>query len=290
MTTTSEAPVDVVVIGAAGQTGRPLVRALVGRGAKVKALVHRPDQAQQVREAAAVEAVDLADVHALAGALAGAATVHYIPPVFSAREEEYGANVISAALGAGGPRLVYHSVLHAHTPAMPHHHRKARVEVALRDSTLAWTILQPAMYAQTPLAFLNAARTRLTIGFDPRRPFTPVDLEDLAEAAAAVLLNAGHEYATYELAGAEKLGFNQMGEVISRALGREVSVHALPSAVVAGVAATHFGPRAVFDVKAMLDHYDAHGLVGNPNVLRTLLGRQPTPFEDVIQRELGVAA
>ena len=33
-------------------------------------------------------------------------------------------------------------------------------------------------------------------------------------------------------------------------------------------------------------HYDAHGLVGNPNVLRWLLGREPTRFAEFVRREL----
>ena len=33
-------------------------------------------------------------------------------------------------------------------------------------------------------------------------------------------------------------------------------------------------------------HYDAHGLVGNPNVLRWLLGREPNRFAEFVRREL----
>jgi hypothetical protein len=36
----------------------------------------------------------------------------------------------------------------------------------------------------------------------------------------------------------------------------------------------------------MNTHYDAHGLVGNPNVLRWLLGREPTRFAEFVRREL----
>jgi NAD(P)H dehydrogenase (quinone) len=188
---------DVAVIGAAGQTGRPLVRALSRRGAKVKAVVRRMEQAGQTPEAIAVEAVDLSDVAGLSKALDSARAAYYIPPVFNGREEKFGANVASAALASKLPRLVYHSILHAPTPAMPHHRRKSAVELALRESPLCWTIVQPAMYAQTPLAFLNAERTQLSAGFNPHRPFTPIDLEDLAEAVATVLLEDGHAYVTY---------------------------------------------------------------------------------------------
>jgi uncharacterized protein YbjT (DUF2867 family) len=281
---------DVAVIGAAGQTGRPLVRALARRGAKVMAMVRRPEQAEQAPDAAAVIAVELEDKAGLTAALGRVAVAYYIPPVFNPQEERFGSNVISAALGANLSRLVYHSVLHAPTPSMPHHQRKAMVELALRGSSLAWTLVQPAMYAQTPLAFLNAARTHLVVGFDPNKLFTPVDLADLAEAVASILLDAGHEYATYELAGAGRISFNGMAAAMSDVLGREVAVTVLPSDVVANAAATRFGPDAVPALKAMLDHYDTHGLVGNPNILRMLLGREPLPFAETMRRELGGVA
>ena len=47
-----------------------------------------------------------------------------------------------------------------------------------------------------------------------------------------------------------------------------------------------FGPRALFDMKAMLKHYNAHGFIGNSNVLRMLLRRSPMPFAEVMKREL----
>lgn len=278
---------DIAVIGAAGQTGRALVCALVRRGAQVKAVVRRSSQAVAVGDAAAVEAAELRDAAALARALDGCRVAYYIPPVYNAREKTFGMNVISAACRAGVARVVYHSVLHAPTPAMPHHQRKSSVELALRESALAWTILQPAMYAQSPLAFLNAKHTVLRIGFDARQTFTPIDLKDLAEAAATVLMSDGHEFATYELAGSDRLSFGDMAAVMSEVLGSRVTVRVLPSMVVALVGATRFGVRGAFDLKAMLDHYDRHGLVGNANVLRLLLDREPTSFGDTMRRELG---
>jgi NAD(P)H dehydrogenase (quinone) len=278
--------IDVAVFGAAGQTGRPLIRALIRRGARVKAVVHRKDQAQQVEGAAVVEAVELENVPGLTAALRDVAVAYYIPPVFNAHEEKFGANIITAAIAAKLPRLVYHSVMHAPTQAMPHHQRKSRVELALRESPLTWTIMQPAMYAQTPLAFLNPERTQLTIGFDPHKLFTPVDLEDLAEAAATVLLDSGHEYATYELAGPERISFAAMAEAMSLALNRPVKVRSVPAGLVASVGAIRLGPRSALDLKAMLDHYHAHGFVGNANVLRMLLLREPMRFAAVMRREL----
>lgn len=278
--------IDVTVIGAGGQTGIPLIEELANRGARVRAVVHRPGRrswpAGVDEVAAALEAPA-----GLAGAVAGARTVHYIPPVFSPREEEFGADVLTACAAAGVPRLVYHSVLHAESPDMPHHWRKFRVEQALRATRLDWTILRPAMYSQTPLSFLDRARATLSVGFDPERPFTPVDLNDLARAAARVLLEDGHAERSYDLAGSERLTFAEMAAAMSRVWGHPVRVRRVPATLVAVVAARRFGRRSVPLTRAMLRHYDASGLVGPDTDLRRLLGGETTRFEEVMARTTG---
>ncbi len=91
---------------------------------------------------------------------------------------------LAAAEQAGVSRVVYHSVLRAATPDMPHYARKAQVELHLQHSKLAWTVLQPAMYAQSALLFFDKSADLLTPALDPTRPFTPIHVEDLAEADA----------------------------------------------------------------------------------------------------------
>ena len=275
--------VDVAVIGAAGPTGRAVMAGLSAVGATTRALVHRrPDDDDRDHRV-----VELADQDSLSTGMEGVRTVHYIPPTYDAAEESYGVNVIAAAGRAGVERLVYHSVLHAPTPAMPHHWRKARVEMLLRDSPLAWTILQPAMYVQTALAFLNPDRTALSPGFDVGRLFSPIDLTDLGEATARVLTESGHDYATYELAGSERLSFEDMAGIIAAATNRPVAARALdPDLVLRQAEQRGFAGIALDELRLMMAHYDRHGLVGNGRTLTMILGRQPTPFARSVARAL----
>ncbi|MBB5684892.1 SDR family oxidoreductase [Sphingobium boeckii] len=274
----------IAVIGASGQTGGALLSELAGRNRRIRGIGRHPKPPTEIEWCTA----ELGDVRSLLSAIEGAAAIHYIPPVFDSREEEFGRNVIAAAEAAHCPRIVYHSVLHAATPDMLHHWRKARVELHLRHSPLEWTILQPAMYAQTVLAFLDRANGTLTPGFDITRPFTPVALQDLSRAAAVVLTEPGHGYATYELAGPERLDFGSMARQLSDLLGRPVTAVAGDAAarVEAVAAGLGFGPSAAAELRAMLDHYDRYGLVGNSNVLRQLLGRDPTPFREALRPAL----
>lgn len=274
--------VDVAVIGAAGPTGRAVMTALSARGATMRALVHRSLGAAGGRDHRVVE---LASPETLSIGIEGVRTVHYIPPTYDAAEESYGANVIAACLRAGVDRLVYHSVLHAPTLSMPHHWRKAKVEMLLRDSPLAWTILQPAMYSQTAFAFLSPDRATLAPGFDVDKLFTPVDLADLGEATARVLTDNGHEHATYELAGAERLSFADMAGVIADVTGRPVIARATdPEQVIMQAKARGFAGTALDELRLMMAYYDRHGLVGNGRVLATILDRAPTSFAQSVAR------
>ncbi|KQX23379.1 SDR family oxidoreductase [Sphingomonas sp. Root720] len=279
----------VAVIGAAGQTGRAAIAELQRRGGiPVRALIRRREQAGLFAEAVDCRVADLDDRASLSDALRGVGALLYIPPVFESREEAFGANVIAAAEASGCRHILYHSVLHAATPDMPHHARKARVELHLRHSSLTWTIIQPAMYAETVLAFFDADRARLAPGLDVTRPFNPVALRDLAEVSATILTQPGYDHATYELAGPDRLDVRGMAACLSRLIGRPIyAENGNREEIVASVSnRLGFGSAQAAELRAMLDHYDRHGLVGNAGVLGMLLGRPPTSFADALHGAL----
>lgn len=278
---------DIAIIGAAGITGQTIIPLLLKKGLSVRALLWRDSERARFPDLEQIETVELLDPATIAAALRGVRAVYYIPPVFNHLEELYGKNVIAACAAAGVSRLVFHSVMHPSTPSLPHHFRKAGVELAIRESPLRWTILQPSMYTRTPLIFLNAKRNQLEPGFSCESSFTPLDLGDLSEAVATVATEAGHEFATYELAGQDCLSYAQMADLISDVTGQRVSAKSIDAGQVVDrlVAAGGFLPDSAADLRAMLDHYDAHGLVGNSNVLRMLLRREPTSFATSLQSQ-----
>src|SRR5687768_7584784 len=144
----------ILVIGAAGKTGRAVISALHQQNAAVRALVRRPEQEQSVREAGAGQVMvgDLLDVTAVRQAMRGLEAVYHLCPNMHPAEAEIGRLAITAAQAEGIGRFVYHSVLHPQTPQMPHHWNKLQVEAALFESGLAYVIVQPAAYMQNLLA------------------------------------------------------------------------------------------------------------------------------------------
>lgn len=270
---------DVVVTGAAGKTGLAVIRACVARGMTVTAVIRRDAQADVVRAAGAVRGVvvDLADSRALAARFSDHDAIYHVPPNMHPDESALTASAIAAAVSAGARRFVLHSVLAPYLPQLPHHLRKAESECALRGSELDWTILQPASYAQNVLPYLDEVRRtgRWSLPYRPSAPFTPVDLDDVAEAAARVLGEDGHSFASYELCGPQVLNSCAMAVLLEPLLGRRIEVAHEPA-----------GEEVLPDLRAMFDYYDRHGLVGNPGALARLIGLAPSTFAQAIGRAL----
>jgi NAD(P)H dehydrogenase (quinone) len=272
------------IVGATGNTGRRVVGAFRRRGLAVRAVVRSEDGARRAGERGIADTAmaDLEDVEGLARAFDEVRSAHVVPPLFHPREDELVGNAVTAAERAGVERFVFHSVLHPHTPTLRHHMRKARAEARIHDSTLQWTILQPAMYAQTVLAYHDGDGVR--VPFDLASRFAVIDVEDIAEVSAIVAAEDGHAYATYELAGPEVLTMAQLVEQLGEALDRPLDVRLIaPSEFAVPPAWTR---SAIADIMAMWADYDEHGLVGNPRVAAMLLGRPPTSFAAAMGRDL----
>lgn len=276
----------ILVTGAAGKTGRTVIKALSDRGEPVRAVVRLPEQVEQVVADGAIETevADLLDPGSLAPAFAGMRAVYHICPNLHPSETSIGMNAIAAAQAAEIPHFVLHSVLHPQTEAMPHHWSKLRVEEALIDSDLGYTILQPASYTQNVRAVWSSVveAGRYPVPYPVNVRFSPVDLRDVAELAAGVLSDPGHEGAIYELAGPELLTAAQMAERMGKVIGKPVE------AVEVDLAdwqhdSTLEGERLQI-VLAMFRYYAQHGFWGNPRVLAGLLRREPTTFQRVVKR------
>ncbi|GAB2967972.1 NmrA family NAD(P)-binding protein [Amycolatopsis acidiphila] len=277
----------IVVVGASGIAGRHLLRELCTRDVEVVAISHSVEGEAALQTAGVpVVRAGLDDISALRSAFSGAHAVYAIPPALHPREDELIVNAVRAAAEAGARRFVYHSVLHPCTPTLRNHLRKARAEAAVRESSPAWTILQPSLYAQVVLAmFADAAPGAARVPFDRDAKLAVLDLADLAEVGARVATEDGHEYATYELAGPLTTMAQMVAAVGARRGVRLRAESGSPLAAPLPPAARHH-PMAGADMISTFAHYDTHGFPGNPRVLTLLLGREPATFDQVAARDL----
>ena len=274
---------EVLVIGAAGKTGRAVTRALLACEVVVRAGV-RPGSTSTPYAGASVHGVplDLVSGAGLPVAVAGVDAVYHLAPNVHPDEVGMARRVAEAAAAEGISRFAFHSVLHPDDASMPHHVRKGEAERVVREVLPSATVLRPAAYHQNLVD--TALAGWITVPYSLDTPFTNVDLDDVAEVAARVLTEDGHEGAAHELAGAERLSVREMAAVAGSVLGRPVEAVAVPlEEWLDGPGAT-LPAQARDDLAAMFRCYDREGLVGDPADLRALLGREPRTWRDVLVR------
>jgi NAD(P)H dehydrogenase (quinone) len=279
----------ILVTGAAGKTGKAAIKALAARGARVRAFVRNADHAAALFAlgAAEVNVGRFADGRALALAAAGAQAIYHICPNVSPHEVAYARAVANAARAHGVRRLVYHSVLHPQIEAMPHHWQKMRVEEMLFALDFDLTVLQPTAYMQNILGAWQGivADGVFRIPYPAATGLSLVDLEDVADAAAIVLTQDGHDGATYELVGTGPLSQTVVAYMIGAALHREVRVEEETLTVwEARAAAGGMAAHERTALAAMFRYYASHGLAGNSNALSWLLRRAPNDLTAFLGR------
>lgn len=281
----------ILITGASGKTGQRAVAAIARKGGVVRAFVRRPEAGDLLKNTGAAEIAvgDLTDHDSLRLAMTGAGQVLHICPPMHPREDAIARTMIQFARELSVGRFVLYSVLHPLLADVPHHDRKLQAERALVDSGLKYTILQPGRYMQhLNLIWKAVLATGVhSMPFSTTARFSLADLADLAEATARVMTEPGHEGATYQLAGPDALSQDDIACILTQVLGRPIRAEVKPledfrrDATVAGMPV-----ERIETMCKMNAHYDAHGLVGNPNVLRWILGRQPTRFAAFVVKEL----
>ena len=257
----------VAVVGGNGKTGRAVSAALEARDVAVTR-VGRNEFGDLLRV--------LADVEAL----------YLIAPNMHGDEPAFVREVLDAARSVGLKRVGYHSVAAPYAPSMPHHLGKAVSEDLVRRGPVDWTILQPCAYVQNFVPALRADDPVLRVAYSARVPFGLVDLHDVAEVAANVLLADGHLGATYELGGPGLVSVDDVARIAGETLGRTVPIDAITTDEWRTTDGAGLDPRVREWLAAMFEYYDGFGLPAGPVSLRALLGREPTALAVTIAREL----
>jgi uncharacterized protein YbjT (DUF2867 family) len=279
----------ILVTAARGRTGRSVVAALGRAGHEVRAFDIADDVGQLVGERGAAEAVvgDLSNPDDVRQAIEGVRSVIHIGPPMHPREAEMGHGVVSAARRADVEHFVQFSVTHPQLEPLLNHQAKLAVERHVLMARLPFTILQPMHYMQNIDVARVVADGTLHQAYSLDTPLAHVDLEDVAEVAAAVVGNPEHHYATYELCGRDFHNARELAQIVSAQSGRDITARHVPFPGSADAGGTTEEEDHHHDAMFRLfDHYGRYGITGNPNVLSWLLGRPPTSFAEYVRRSL----
>ncbi|HWF70155.1 MAG TPA: NAD(P)H-binding protein [Mycobacterium sp.] len=217
----------IVVTGATGNVGRPLVAQLVNAGAKVRAVSRHP-------QSAGIPA-DVEVVESAAEAVAGASSVFLNSRALG---DELAA-VVDQACRQGVSRLVGLSAINAdddfsRQPSRFRGDRNKEVEQLAIDSGLQWVSLRPSVFA-TNFAGMWSAQVRagdIVRGAYAAASSAPIVESDIAEVAARALLTDDLVGQKIPLTGPQSLTNIELVEIIGAVLGRPLQYQEVPDELV----------------------------------------------------------
>ncbi|MGV9771409.1 NmrA family NAD(P)-binding protein [Streptosporangium sp. NPDC003464] len=277
----------ILVTGATGSIGTPLVRALLSRGAPVKAMVRDQEKGRALGCATVVG--DFDDPASLVPAMegvdrlflnaGGAQPADGAQPMIRQQKA-----AIDAARAAGVSRVVKVSVWHAHRGGRLAEGAHWEIEEHLKASGLAWTMLQPSGFMQNFLTGAGAFTVggRLVDAYGGA-PVSYVDCDDIAACAAALLTGPHGLGETYVLTGPQALTYAEIAREISAVLGRTVGQVQLPPDELAAALREKGVPARFADDVAELSRQVATGsLAATTTAVRDLTGRSPRTFGEFL--------
>jgi len=263
----------IVVTGATGNVGRPLVAKLAAAGTRVRAVTRTPETAGFPSNVEVSGAV--------ADALPGASAVFLNSRALG---ENLGA-VVADCRRAGVSKLVALSAINAdddfsRQPSRFRGDRNKEVEQLAVDSGLAWVSLRPTVFA-TNFAGMWAAQIRA--GDAVAGPYAgastaPIAEFDIAAVAARALLTDELVGQRVPLTGPQAFSNSELVEVIGAVLGRPLQYREIPpDAVRQRFIGLGFGADFADAYMSMLaETLDNPALVTHD--VEKILGRTPISF------------
>ena len=218
----------IAVVGATGNTGRAVVKALKALGQDPICIVRNAQKAREVLgpDAKAVVA-ELTDRPALEKAFKGVTSV-FVVTGHNPQMVEQQNNVLDAALQAGVTYLVRVSgnrqLITPDSGSVIGRSHYA-IEEKLRASGIKWVILRPGLFMQNTFAAAPSIKNdgKIAQPFAADLPLAFIDVRDTGAVGAHVLLDpAPHVGKIYEFTGVLS-NYGEFAEVFSQVLGRKIT-------------------------------------------------------------------
>lgn len=267
--TTARKPLTLI-LGGTGKTGRRVADRLTARGWPVR-----------IGSRGAAPAFDWQDPSGWDAVLEGVSAVYisYAPDLAVPGATDAVRTLVEKARAAGVQRIVLLS-------GRGEEEAQAS-EAIVQGSGLAWTVVRASWFNQNFsegefLGMVQGGEITLPAG-DIGEPF--VDADDIADVAAAALMEDGHAGEVYEVTGPRLLTFHDVARELAAASGREVRFTCIPKEAFAQAVAASGAPA---DVAWLLDYLFSTVLDGrNAHVcdgVERALGRPPTDFSTFARR------
>lgn len=217
----------ILVTGAAGLTGSAVIREFAHQGLPVRALVRHPAQAAQFASLPTVDVVtgDMLAPKTLSAALDGVDRALMISTA-GVQMMDTQCTFIETAKSAGVQHIVKIAGIDSGIGFDPYAFRAGRwhahIERYLEGSGIAWTHIRPVQFMQfylpSTVTGVDPVKRELVMPIGDSE-LSPVDIDDIAKVAVALLHSQGHEGKRYFMTGPQALTMNQIVDQISHATG-----------------------------------------------------------------------
>jgi NAD(P)H dehydrogenase (quinone) len=263
----------IAVTGATGEVGRRVIARVAASGAAFYSVVRDASRAVGEHRVAA----DYGASDEMTAAFAGADTVFLVPAAENADRISQHRAAVDAAVAAGVPRLVYLSFFGAapdatFTLARDHW----ATEEHIRATGLRWTFLRMNLYMDFIPDMVGEDGVIRGPAGDGR--VSAILRDDVAAAAAAVLLDGDHDGATYDLTGPSSFSLSEAAALLGARFEDETDEQAYASRAIYGA--------PDWEVRGWVTSYQAirdGSLEPVSSAVRDLTGRAPTSLATYLQ-------
>jgi uncharacterized protein YbjT (DUF2867 family) len=220
----------ILVTGATGNIASLVIPQLLGDGAIVNAFIHDEAKGQSlVDQGVNVFVGEFTDQEKMNEAASGVDSILAITPP-NPDAVAQGEVILQAALNSGSPHFVRISAIGAAADA-PTENGKLHFDSDQRliNSGLTYTILKPHFFMQNLFGSVETINSdgNFYLGMG-EGSLGMVDVRDIADSAASLLLNGGHNNKTYTLTGPESMQFTTAAQILTESKGKQINYVPVP--------------------------------------------------------------
>jgi len=285
----------IVVTGASGHLGRLVIGFLLDKGVSPEEIVAGARDTAKIADlgerGVTTVILDYEKPDSIAAALQGADKVLLISGNELGKRVDQHTAVVDAAMAASVQLLAYTSATRATNTALLLAPEHKATEEAIVASDVPYTMLRNCLYTESDRV-IGAARRAAATGVIANcvgevRVVRSASRADLAEAAAVVLTEPGHEGKVYELSGDEVWGYPDLAAVAGEVFGREIVYQTLTEDEQRARLKAAGVPDFVIDLAVGVDINVRDGIFGiDSGDLSRLIGHPTRTLAQVAQSEL----
>jgi len=264
----------ILVTGASGTVGSEVVKALGGRGARVRAGYRT--HPQNVPKGVESVALDYDRPDTVRPALKDVETLFLLSNTVDVERK-----VVDEAKKAGVKRIVKLSVFRAEEEGFTFARWHRGVEKYIESSGLRWTFLRPNGFMQNVVTYMGETIRKESALYASagNGAASHVDARDIGAVGAKVLTESGHEGKAYELTGPVALTYGQIAASLTTALRRPIRYVPISHAQYKQAAVAAGTPEGYADALVELNRYYEEGQAARVSpAVRQLTGRDPIAF------------